>query len=88
MMIEKQALKHRKIILACECNPDGSQDSTCTDDGKCSCKPNFTGDKCDMCAEGFFNFQKCEGKNTNGSWTFPLLKACFFIIILIPNVII
>ena len=67
MMIEKQALKHRKIILACECNPDGSQDSTCTDDGKCSCKPNFTGDKCDMCAEGFFNFQKCEGKNTNGS---------------------
>ena len=40
-------------FLACECNAEGSESTQCADNGKCTCKPNVTGDKCDQCAEGY-----------------------------------
>ena len=42
------------FYLACECNAEGSLNTDrCGEDGKCACKENITGDKCDQCAEGF-----------------------------------
>ena len=52
------------FITECRCNTNlGSAFSQCKEDGKCSCKPNVVGDKCDRCAEGFDNsmFPDCSG---------------------------
>lgn len=35
-------------------------DGTCEDlTGRCYCRPNFTGEQCDACAEGFVGFPQC-----------------------------
>ncbi|KAM4691986.1 laminin subunit alpha-5 [Rhinophrynus dorsalis] len=35
-------------------------DGTCEDlTGRCYCKPNYTGEKCDSCAEGYMDFPQC-----------------------------
>ena len=48
---------------ACNCNTEGSNSTTCDDYGVCSCKANVINDKCDACADGYFNFPStCEGK--------------------------
>ena len=42
---------------------DGSVDSSCTDDaGVCTCIANVVGDKCDVCATGWYGFPTCQGK--------------------------
>lgn len=45
----------------CACNQQGTTEEICSKDngGVCFCKPNFTGEKCDKCAPGFFGPQ-CE----------------------------
>ena len=48
---------------ACNCNTQGSYGKTCNDNGECSCKANIINDKCDACADGFFNFPTCQGKH-------------------------
>ena len=50
---------------ACNCNTQGSFDNTCNDNGKCSCKANIINDKCNTCADGFYNFPTCQGKLTH-----------------------
>ena len=50
------------LIPDCFCNEQGSNDITCDDNGICSCRVNFTNDKCDTCAAGYFDFPTCEGK--------------------------
>ena len=38
------------ISLACGCNKIGSRGESCDqNDGKCRCRSNFEGDKCDKC---------------------------------------
>ena len=44
------------FFLACDCNPDGSVNHLCDDNGKCTCKENMTGDKCDRADDGFYGF--------------------------------
>ena len=47
------------------CNEEGAVDSLCEDaTGKCNCRPNVGGNRCDKCKEGFFTFPDCEGKYT------------------------
>ena len=44
------------------CNDDGSRDITCDDNtGKCTCKTNVIGDKCDFCTPGNTGFPACHG---------------------------
>ncbi|XP_058418334.1 laminin subunit alpha-5 [Diceros bicornis minor] len=43
----------------CNCESDFT-DGTCEDlTGRCYCRPNFTGERCDACAEGFTGFPRC-----------------------------
>ena len=47
--------------LACECNPEGSEDNFCNvDSGHCYCKTNnIAGDNCEKCAETSSGFPNC-----------------------------
>ncbi|KAM9590306.1 LOW QUALITY PROTEIN: laminin subunit alpha-5 [Trichechus inunguis] len=43
----------------CDCESDFT-DGTCEDlTGRCYCRPNFTGERCDACAKGFVGFPHC-----------------------------
>ncbi|XP_055747285.1 laminin subunit alpha-5-like [Salvelinus fontinalis] len=43
----------------CVCQSEFTDD-TCEDlTGRCYCKPNYTGENCDSCAEGYINFPDC-----------------------------
>ena len=46
---------------ACDCNEHGSNGTSCDDNGICSCKANFMGNKCDTCKTGFYSFPTCQG---------------------------
>ena len=53
------------LSLECGCNSEGSVDVSQTCDpqtGKCNCKENIAGDKCDRCGTGFYDFPNCKGK--------------------------
>ena len=47
--------------VACECNNRGSIGVSCDIEGKCQCRPNFDGIRCEQCKEGLYNFPICEG---------------------------
>ena len=48
-------------FLDCNCNLAGSYGNTCDANGKCSCKANIVGNKCNTCSVGFYNFPTCQG---------------------------
>ena len=49
------------VILACNCNTDGSMNITCTEQGgKCFCQDNISGDKCDECSAEHYGFPSCQ----------------------------
>ena len=49
--------------IACNCNAEGSEDLTCDAiTGKCHCKCDIEGDKCDTCTNGHKSFPDCHGK--------------------------
>ncbi|XP_065226711.1 laminin subunit gamma-1 [Planococcus citri] len=56
----------------CNCNDIGSWNLQCNSEGKCSCKPGVTGDKCDRCDLNFYDFGpsgcKACGCNIAGSY--------------------
>ena len=43
-------MSSKLIVKDCECNEPGSVSQQCDDEGICSCKDEYTGDKCDSCA--------------------------------------
>uniref|UniRef100_A0A8C3MQ95 Laminin subunit alpha-5 n=1 Tax=Geospiza parvula TaxID=87175 RepID=A0A8C3MQ95_GEOPR len=47
------------VCYRCNCESDFT-DGTCEDlTGRCYCKPNYTGEHCHACAEGYLNFPHC-----------------------------
>jgi hypothetical protein len=49
----------------CNCDPAGTTEEICNkDSGRCMCKPNFTGERCDRCVSGYFGFPNCRGTFT------------------------
>lgn len=47
------------LAAACNCQSEFT-DGTCEDlTGRCLCKPNYTGENCDLCASGFIGFPEC-----------------------------
>ena len=47
-------------IAECNCAANGSKDKKCDENGKCTCKNNFAGDKCTECAFAHYNFPDCK----------------------------
>ncbi|XP_051961295.1 laminin subunit alpha-5-like [Xyrauchen texanus] len=52
-------------IINCECSAAGTEGNSCRPDpltNTCVCKPEFTGEHCDTCAQGHFglNCQRCQ----------------------------
>ena len=51
------------FLLECDCNQKGSKSVSCeNEDGKCSCKSNVDGHRCQKCVEGFYGFPNCQSK--------------------------
>ena len=45
-----------KILLACDCNTDGTNgDITCNGQGQCNCAEGYTGYICVSCADGYYS---------------------------------
>lgn len=58
--------------MDCNCNPEGVLDNNLNcdlDNGKCDCKPNVVGRKCDVCEDGFWDFPQCEECNCDPAGT-------------------
>ena len=52
-----------QISLECHCDMDGALDNSCTEDGGiCTCVANVTGDKCDVCLTGWYDFPSCHSE--------------------------
>lgn len=52
---------------ACDCESDFT-DGTCEDmTGRCYCRPNFTGEQCAACAEGYTDFPHCYREGWRGA---------------------
>lgn len=49
------------FLLACSCDPERADDCD-QGSGRCHCKPNFSGDFCETCADGYYNFPFCLSK--------------------------
>ncbi|XP_052011467.1 laminin subunit alpha-3 isoform X2 [Apodemus sylvaticus] len=44
--------------IPCSCDPERADDCD-QGSGRCHCKPNFSGDHCETCADGYYNFPFC-----------------------------
>ena len=58
-MIVYTAYYFFKTFLACGCSSSGSNSTSCTSGGVCSCKTNFYGNKCTSCKAGFYDYPNC-----------------------------
>ena len=59
-------------VSACDCDPAGSQGGGLCDalSGRCVCKENVDGQRCDRCKQGFFSLRQdnpagCQGRKKN-----------------------
>ena len=59
LCLVKQNMIFSKID--CECNVNGSLSLQCNSDGKCACKDNVSGDKCDIIAPGWWDIESPKG---------------------------
>ena len=61
-----EASKSKKDIVIhtflseCNCNAVGSTSTECNSDGQCTCKPGFSGQKCNECDDLHFGFPSCD----------------------------
>ena len=60
------------FFLACNCNEEGSVDQNCNAHGKCTCKENVIGDKCDTVVEAFYDITDPKGTYTNMAIICPI----------------
>uniref|UniRef100_A0A2I3HEX1 Laminin subunit alpha 5 n=1 Tax=Nomascus leucogenys TaxID=61853 RepID=A0A2I3HEX1_NOMLE len=55
------------VCRRCNCESDFT-DGTCEDlTGRCYCRPNFSGERCDVCAKGFTGFPSCYREHLPGA---------------------
>uniref|UniRef100_A0A452I4U3 Laminin subunit beta-1 n=1 Tax=Gopherus agassizii TaxID=38772 RepID=A0A452I4U3_9SAUR len=78
------ALLH-ETALSCQCNPQGSLSSVCdSNGGRCQCRPNVVGRRCDRCAPGTFGFGpngckscECHLQGSVSSFCHPETGQCY-----------
>lgn len=58
------------LIPECDCSLEGSIENAICDQksGKCKCKPNVGGKKCEKCLPTFYDFPNCKGKDLKFDW--------------------
>ncbi|ESO89633.1 hypothetical protein LOTGIDRAFT_164938 [Lottia gigantea] len=69
-----------QCCVPCNCIEAGSTTLQCNDaDGKCTCKPNVQGDKCDTCEDGYFGLptQPCEVNLLSVDRKYSKKLSCF-----------
>ena len=59
IMVASLKLFKEIYVSDCSCNANGSKNIACGSDGKCTCKENFSGDKCSICADGLYGLPNC-----------------------------
>jgi len=64
------------LILACSCDSHGSIGVSCDGEGKCQCRENFDGIRCEQCKEGYYNFPTCEGCNCDPAGIVATFQGC------------
>ncbi|XP_061592828.1 laminin subunit beta-2 isoform X1 [Cololabis saira] len=84
-------IRDPRVCLACDCDPDGSQDGGLCDGGtdtvlgseagRCRCKSNVEGPRCDKCRTGFFglsadNLQGCQPCQCDPRGTVSISSQC------------
>lgn len=47
------------FYLACQCSGVGSNGPECDSSGRCSCRPQYSGFKCEHCATGYYDYPRC-----------------------------
>ncbi|XP_039603409.1 laminin subunit alpha-2 isoform X4 [Polypterus senegalus] len=57
-MVGTYNLQPSRGCVPCNCNSFGSKSFDCDENGQCICQPGVTGQKCDHCAVGYYNFQE------------------------------
>ena len=65
-----------KIVSACECSSSGSTSTSCTSNGICSCKSNFSGTKCSTCDSTYYGYPNCYSKLYNNSYKSKYIDYC------------
>ena len=66
------------LLLECECNAEGSVDLNCDAEGKCTCKENITGDKCDEVVPGYYDFPDPKRKLDHMSHSYLIHNETIF----------
>ena len=61
-LILEKVLMTFKTFLECVCSSSGSNSTSCSSSGDCSCKPNVVGTKCTACEPGYYGFPNCTGE--------------------------
>lgn len=74
-------------IPACNCDLGGSLDQGICDSytdvihglesGRCKCKPNVEGRRCDTCKNGYWNFDELNPRGCQGNWIIIIFKTYF-----------
>ncbi|XP_053313559.1 laminin subunit beta-3 [Spea bombifrons] len=51
-------MNHRDACISCDCDPEGSVEGGSCDSmtGRCNCKENVGGERCDQCKPGYYQF--------------------------------
>lgn len=53
--------RHKFFFTACNCNLVGSVNGKCDlETSQCECRVNFAGLLCDKCADGYYDYPRCE----------------------------
>ncbi|CAH0547109.1 unnamed protein product [Brassicogethes aeneus] len=64
------------ILETCNCDTYGSNGISCNGEGICECLENFSGQQCNTCKDGFYNYPVCEDCNCHPAGVVTGFAGC------------